>query len=67
MRRAAAVSFFLLCACVGPAPSYSSYEGKVAATAEDMGSAVETTRLAVGVTSDNRAFSEYVAMVISWA
>ena len=58
----------LLCAgCVGPARSFDTYEGKAATTADSVGSAVETARLAVDAASEGRAFSPYLSVVFAEA
>jgi len=58
---------FLLAACVGPAPSAGSYEGKAGVTAEDMRSVVETARSGVALTMSHKAFAPYVSEVLHYA
>jgi hypothetical protein len=50
---------------VGPARTFSKYEGKAKTTAEAALSAVETARLAAQLASDGRAFGPYTSAVLS--
>lgn len=52
---------------VGPARTYSKYEGKAVTTAKSALSAVETARLVAGAASQGNAFGPYTASVISEA
>jgi hypothetical protein len=53
-----------LSACVGPAPSFGSFEGKAGATAQDMRSVVETGRAAIALAQRERAFGPYLYEVL---
>ncbi len=64
-RAACAVAAAILTACVAPARSYGSYEGKAGATADNMHSAVETARFAVQNAAANTAPAPYVAVVLT--
>ena len=55
----------LLCACVGPVRSFEVYEGKAAAIAESVASAVQTARLAAAEAAGARAFAPYLSIVLS--
>ena len=55
----------LLCACVGPVRSFEVYEGKAAATAESVASAVQTARLAADEAAGARAFAPYLSILLS--
>jgi len=68
MRRAAWLApVLVLTACVGPARSFGSYDGKAGATAGDMRSVVETARAAVGLAATRRGFAPYLSEVIHYA
>ncbi len=54
-----------LAACVGPARSFTAYEGKAGATAETALSAVQTARLTAENATRGRAFGPYVSVVLS--
>lgn len=62
---AAMAAGVLLSACVGPARSFGSYEGKAEATAKDMGSAVAAARLAVATAAQAKAFAPYVSVALA--
>ncbi len=66
-RRGAFAGLLLLAACVAPARSFESYEGKAADTAEAVGSAVETARLAVSIAQQGRASAPYLSVVLAEA
>jgi alkanesulfonate monooxygenase SsuD/methylene tetrahydromethanopterin reductase-like flavin-dependent oxidoreductase (luciferase family) len=65
MRRALAVTLLALTACVGPARSFGSYEGKAGATADDMRAAVGTASLAAELAGRDRAFAPYLSVVLA--
>ncbi|MDQ1444375.1 MAG: hypothetical protein QOI20_839 [Acidimicrobiaceae bacterium] len=50
---------------VGPARSFSKYEGKAVTTAESALSAVETVRLAADTAAKDHAFGPYVSQLVS--
>jgi hypothetical protein len=50
---------------VGPARSYSKYEGKAVTTAESALSSVETVRLATEAASKQHVFGPYLSVLIS--
>ena len=52
---------------MGPARTYTKYEGKAATTAKDMRSAVETARLAARVAARKGAFGPYLSVTIGEA
>ena len=66
-----AVAMFALSACVahpvGPARTFSKYEGKAVTTAKSALSAVESARLAADAASHGNAFGPYASTVISEA
>jgi hypothetical protein len=66
-----AVSVVLLSGCVahpvGPARTFSKYEGKAVTTAKSALSAVESARLTAEAASGGNAFGPYAASVISEA
>jgi hypothetical protein len=67
MRWVAVVLLIPLAACVGPAWSYGSYEGKAGATANDMLSAVASARLTVEVAVRGNAFGPDVTVGLTEA
>ena len=64
MRRAAIFVFVALVACVAPARSFGSFQGKANATAKDMLSAVETARLTVQLTQRRKTFSPFISTAL---
>jgi hypothetical protein len=64
-----AVTLLVLAACsphpVGPARSFSKYEGKAVTTAESGLSAVETVRLTASTASNGDAFGPYASVTVS--
>jgi hypothetical protein len=50
---------------VGPARTFSAFEGKATTTAESALSRVETARLAADAAGDGNAFGSYVSVLIS--
>ena len=62
MRWVAVVLLIPLAACVGPARSFGSYEGKAGATANDMLSAVASAHLTVEIAVRGRAFGPDVTV-----
>jgi hypothetical protein len=56
---------FLLVGCVGPARTFSAYQGKAASAADEMSSAVATALLAVRVAVADHAFLPYVSVTIA--
>ncbi len=67
MRRASIVALLALVACVAPARSFGSFQGKAAATAKDMLSAVETASLTVQMAVRRRTFAPFVSTVLGEA
>jgi hypothetical protein len=65
MRRALPLVLLALGACVLPARSFSSFQGKAVATADDMRSAVETARLAVTIAAERRAFAPTISVTLA--
>lgn len=59
------VAAVFLAGCVGPARTFDAYEGKAAATADEMRSAVATASLAVRVARTGHGFPPYVSVVIA--
>jgi hypothetical protein len=57
----------LVPACVGPARSFGSYEGKAGATAQAMHSTVQTARLAVSLAGERKATAPYVSEMLHYA
>jgi hypothetical protein len=57
----------VLTACVGPARSGDSFEGKAGATATSMRSAVESARLTIGLASGRMAFAPYLSEAAHYA
>jgi hypothetical protein len=66
-RVGASALLFMLVACVAPARTFDSYEGKAADTAESVVSAIETARLAVTAAREHRAFPPYLSVVLAEA
>jgi hypothetical protein len=56
-----------LTACVGPARTDSSYEGKAVETAKTVVSAVETARLAARAAARGQATGQYLSIVLGEA
>ena len=67
MRRVALLAALAtgLAACVGPARSFTAFEGKAGATAATALSAVQTARLTARMATRDRAFGPYVSVVLS--
>jgi hypothetical protein len=66
-RGGAVLIVVLLSGCTGPVRSFAVYGSKAGQTAKAVGSAVETARLAVSVTSADKAYGRYVAQVLAEA
>jgi hypothetical protein len=55
----------LLVGCVGPARTFSAYQGKAASAADEMRSSVATALLAVRVAQADHAFLPYISVTIA--
>lgn len=68
-RLAAATAALVVAGCtqhpVGPARTFSTYEGKAVTSAESGRSAVETVRLAAGAGDEHDGFGPYLSVLVS--